>query len=94
MANRVHFFNNGGFVCNFSVQWDGGESLRTPELSNQQSAEIDLTTLTNLKPNTVCWVRAYIVAGVNHDSGRNFTYDSNTTVEYTLSGTTINPSFD
>lgn len=96
VASKVIFYNNGGFECNFSVQWDGGETNRTSETYNLQSATIDLNQVTNIPEGASCCARAYIAAGVNHNSGRNFTYSksSTDTVEYTITGTTLNPSFD
>jgi hypothetical protein len=94
MPNNVIFHNNGGFATSFSIQWDGGESGRTEMTTNGDTISMDLTVLT-IPDGTSCWARAYIQGGPNHDSGDNFTYaaaDTSTAV-YTISGTTLNPSF-
>jgi hypothetical protein len=94
-GNNVLFINSGAFICAFSVQWDGGESQRTPELQNGQSFTLDLTK-NKIPENKSCWARAYIVAGPNHDSGRNFNYvgKNRNTIEYTITGSVFKPSFN
>lgn len=93
----VKFFDSGAFSCNFSVQWNGGQTLRTETVNAGQSTDtLDLTQYLNLPTGTSCWARVYIDGGVNHDSGRNFTYDPNSqaTISYTVSGGSLTPSFD
>lgn len=99
VGRYVQFFDNGAFNANFSVQWNGGESYRTALISSLQRTDpIDLALYTAqaLPPGTSCWARVYVQGGVNHDSGRNFTYDpnSNTTITYTVTGGSLTPSFD
>lgn len=96
-GSKVIFYNNGGFVCNFSVQWDGGQTGRTESVAaGQHTDPIDLTQQSTLSSGTSCWARVYVDGGINHDSGRNFTYVTSdlTTVQYTVTGGTLNPSFD
>lgn len=89
----VKFIQNGGFVSDFSIQWNGGESGRTGFLSEGQSATVDTENL-KIPDGESCWARAYIVAGPNHDSGDNFTFHEGAgNVTYTLAGSTSNPSF-
>jgi hypothetical protein len=93
-ASQVIFHNNGGFTCSFSVQWEGGETGRTEVIALGGNVTLNLNTLT-VPPQISCWARVYISGGVNHDSGRNFNYDAKGgTAVYTISGTTLNPSFD
>lgn len=95
MPDNVIFNNSAGFDTAFSVQWDGGQTLRTDVLSLGQTTTMDMTTGPHPSDGTSCWVRAYVNGGPNHDSGRNFDYSSDgSTVQYTISGTTLNPSFD
>jgi hypothetical protein len=94
-AGTVIFHNQGGFDCSFSIQWDGGETGRTEILSIGQTTTLDLRRYANLSPGTSCWARGYVYGGPNHDSGRNFNYDPNGgSVDYTISGGTLNPSFN
>ena len=96
VAFTVQFTNNGAFVCSFNIQWDGGETDRTEELQAGQSAFMDLRPYhKQIVHGTSCWARAYIVLGPNHDSGRNFTFGpADEPVEYTISGSVFDPSFD
>jgi hypothetical protein len=96
VAWEVQFTNHGEFVCRFNIQWDGGETDRTEELSAGQSAFVDLKPYhKQIIHGTSCWARAFIVLGPNHDSGRNFTFGpGDVPVEYTISGTTFSPRFD
>jgi len=94
-GNNIIFYNNGAFSCSFSIQWNGGESGRTGTVLANQSTRLDLTRY-NLGDATSCWARVYVYGGITHDSGRNFNFmrgDPNT-VEYTITGGTLNPSFD
>ncbi|HYH08512.1 MAG TPA: hypothetical protein VEK11_15760 [Thermoanaerobaculia bacterium] len=96
-GSRVKFFDDGAFSGNFSVQWNGGETLRTETVNSGQSTNtVDLTQYTQLAAGTSCWARVYIAGGVNHDSARNFTYDPNNdaTIQYTVTGGSLTPSFD
>jgi hypothetical protein len=94
-ASSVIFHNNGGFDCNFSVQWDGGQTGRTEVLMRGQTATMDLTRYDNIPEGQSCWARCYVFGGVNHDSGRNFNFHRIAgSVEYTITGGTLNPSFD
>ena len=95
-ANSVVFHNQGGFDCSFSVQWNGGQTGRTPTLSIDQTYTLDLTRYSNIPVGTSCWARCYVDGGPNHDSGRNFNFSGATTgsVEYTISGGVDNPSFN
>ena len=43
-ASSVIFHNQGGFDCNFSVQWDGGETDRTNILSIGQTTTLEYVT--------------------------------------------------
>ncbi len=93
-ANSVIFHNKGGFDCQFSVQWDGGQTGRTDTMSSGQTTTIDLTRYV-IPSGQSCWARCYVMGGPNHDSGRNFNYVSTAgTVEYTITGGVDNPSFD
>jgi hypothetical protein len=94
-GNNVKFYNNGGFACSFSVQWDGGQTDRTGTVLANQSSGIDMTNYV-IPENTSCWARAYINGGRNHDSGRNFNFvrANKDTVEYTITGGVATPSFD
>jgi hypothetical protein len=97
VGSRVVFFDNGAFSANFSVQWNGGETFRTETINaGGQTHILDLTQYTQLTAGTSCWARVYVVGGVNHDSGRNFTYNPNnaSTIEYTVSGGSLTPSFN
>ncbi|MEO6215414.1 MAG: hypothetical protein ABIO86_05250 [Sphingomonas sp.] len=96
IAYGVQFTNHGEFVCRFNIQWDGGETDRTDELSAGQSVFVDLQPYhKQIHRGTSCYARAFIVLGPNHDSGRNFTYGpADEPVEYTISGTTFSPRFD
>ena len=96
-GNRVKFFDNGAFSANFSVQWNGGETFRTETINAGQGTNtVDLTQYTQLTDGTECWARVYVAGGVNHDSGRNFIYtrNNNATVQYTVTGGSLTPSFD
>jgi len=94
-ASSVIFHNQGGFDCNFSVQWDGGETDRTNILSIGQTTTLDLKVYQHIPNGQSCWARCYVFGGPNHDSGRNFNYSHDAgSVEYTISGGTLNPSFD
>ncbi|MEO8378339.1 MAG: hypothetical protein ABI779_01625 [Acidobacteriota bacterium] len=96
-GSRVKFFDNGAFSGNFSVQWDGGETLRTETINAGQATDtVDLTQYTGLAAGTSCWARVYIAGGINHDSGRNFIYQpaNPATVSYTVTGGSLTPSFD
>jgi hypothetical protein len=96
VGSRVVFYDNGAFSANFSVQWNGGETLRTETVNaGSHTNMIDLTQYTQLTAGTRCWARVYIDGGVNHDSGRNFTYEPNaSSIEYTVTGGSLTPSFD
>jgi len=90
----VCFHNTAGFNCTFNVQWNGGESPRTSETSNGETACMDISTL-SIPDGTSCWARAFIDAGPNHDSGGNFNYSVNGgSATYSISGATIDPSFN
>jgi|GEM_PF-5146695 len=92
MSVRIH--NLGGFISSFSVLWPGGESEESRKVDgNYGTVTINLTRRM-LTPGTSCCVRAHIVGGPNHDSGRNFDYRPGSFVEYTIKGTTLNSSFD
>jgi hypothetical protein len=89
----VLFNNNGGFDTSFSVQWNGGQTDRTPVITAGTSTTIDMSKY-NVPNGASCWARAYIVAGPNHDSGDNFNYNPNgSQVTYSIDGATVNPSF-
>ena len=92
----VIFYDNAAFSGNFSVQWDGGETYRTDVLNPGDDTTIDLKDYLQLPAGTSCWARVYIIGGVNHDSGRNFNYDpnSNATIQYTVTGGCLTPSFN
>ena len=90
---QVQFYNEGYFVCSFSIQWNGGQSERTNEVEQGDNATIDTTNL-GIPDGTSCWARAYIVDGSNHDSSENFTFHADAPeVQYTITGTTSDPSF-
>ena len=92
MEVRLH--NLGGFNTAFSVRWSGGASEVSQRVSgNYGTIKIKLTPQM-LTPGTPCWVRAHIQGGPDHNSGRNFDYRPGSFVEYTVRGTTLNPSFD
>ncbi len=93
----VKFFDSGAFSCNFSVQWNGGQTLRTEKVNAGQSTDtLDLNQYVQLPAGTSCWARVYIDGGVNHDSERNFNYDPNSqaTITYTVDGGSLTPSFN
>jgi hypothetical protein len=89
MPNQAMFINDGAFECQFSVQWQGGQSDRVPA-----NLHLDLTLL-NIPEGTSCWARGYIAAGPNHDSSDNFNYSAadKEVAVYTITGTTIEQSF-
>jgi len=89
MASIVNIHNNAGFVCSFSVQWNGGGSGRI----TGQDVEIDLDHI-GVPDGADCWVRAYIGGGPTVDSGGQFTYHPNSgAVSYTIEGSALDPSF-
>ena len=89
----ITFNNQSATVASFSIQWNGGETLRSGELATGQSYTFN-GALLNIPLGTSCWGRAYIEAGPNHDSGDNFIFTNDeSTVTYTLTGTTFGPSF-
>lgn len=91
----VHFNNNGSFACQFSVQWDGGESSRSSVVGwGSGGTDINLPGDGTPPDGASCFARVYVIDGVNHDSGDNFTYHADAaTVTYSISGTTLSPSF-
>jgi hypothetical protein len=91
---RVRFTNQGEFVTSFAVEWNGGETDRTPEQAGGTTATIDLDKY-QIAPGTSCWARAYIVAGVNHDSQDNFNYNPGPQAipHYTIYGGASTPHF-
>lgn len=100
-ASTVYIKHEAGFDAYYSVQWNGGETARSNLMGLGMTiqgqpcgAQFDLNA--NGPPaGTECWVRVYVQAGPNHDSGRNFIYQSGGgTVTYTCTGATVNPSFD
>src|SRR5262249_13881527 len=66
-ASSVIFHNQGGFDCNFSVQWDGGETDRTNILSIGQTTTLDLKVYQHIPNGQSCWARCYVFGGPNHD---------------------------
>ena len=90
---QIMFVNQAAADVSFSVQWDGGQTGRTPVLTAGNSATLDMTSGPN--DGTSCWARAYVQGGPNHDSGDNFTYTANSSavVVYTLTGGVDNVSF-
>ena len=88
----VFFNNNAAFSCRFSVQWNGGQSGETELTYAGDSVSIDLDPFATAIGTGSCWGRAYIVDGVNHDSGNNFTLSAGN-VTYTISGGADTPSF-
>ena len=94
----VHFNNNGAFECQFSVQWDGGETSRSSMVGmGNPNGGTDISMPGNGNPpdGTSCFARAYIVDGPNHDSRDAFIYHADAaTVTYSVSGTTYTSSFD
>jgi hypothetical protein len=97
VASYAVLTNMGAFVTRFSIIWDGGETDRSDELAIGQSVTIDLKPYhKQVHRGTSCCARAYIEAGPNHNSGRNFTFDvtEEAPVEYTISGSVFDPSFD
>ena len=93
----IEFHNSGAFAANFNAQWDGGQTNRT-EVANagQTVGPIDLSQYSGLASGTSLCASVFVQGGVNHDSGRNFDYNpsSNDTVQYTVSGGSLTPSFD
>ena len=93
---QIVFQNHSGADSSFAVEWNGGQTGRTPVISAGQSTTLDMSSDSYSTPDgTSCWARAYVQAGPNHDSGDNFTYRTNSTgvVVYTLTGGVDNPSF-
>jgi hypothetical protein len=91
----VNFANNGHVVSSFAVEWNGGETDRTKEISEGQTASIDLSRYAAVLPNgTSCWARAYPVAAPNHDSGDNFNVQSGGTAYYELRGSAVRLYFE
>ena len=88
---KVTFVNSAAADSSFSVQWNGGESNRTPVLMSGQNAYIDMAN-TSAPEGTSCWARAYVQGGPNHDSGSNFNVGSSN-VTYILTGTVDDVSF-
>jgi hypothetical protein len=87
-------FTNELMASAFAVEWDGGETDRTPVEGPGGTAEMDLDKYT-IPPGTSCWARAYVVAGPNHDSGDNFNYapGPGPVPHYLLGGSEGSPSF-
>ena len=82
----VNFTNDAMVQSSFSIQWNGGETDRTAVTSKGDTGSID-TSLYNIPNNASCWARAYVIAGPNHDSGGNFTFQPDgATVTYILTG--------
>ena len=97
VASYAVLTNMGGFVTQFSIVWDGGETDRSDKLALGESVTIDLKPYhKQVHRGMSCCARAYIVDGPNHNSGRNFTFDvtQEEPVEYTITGTIFDPSFD
>ncbi|MEO7592981.1 MAG: DUF1842 domain-containing protein [Byssovorax sp.] len=93
---QIVFQNHAAADSSFSVQWNGGETGRTPVISAGQSVALNMSSSSYSTPDgTSCWARAYVQGGPNHDSGENFTYStsSNAVVVYTLTGGVDTPSF-
>jgi hypothetical protein len=88
----VNFANNAHCVSSFAVEWNGGESDRTKEIGEGETATIDLSKYV-LADGTPCWARAYIVLGPNHDSGDNFDKQDTGTAYYELKGSAAFPRF-
>lgn len=89
----INFENHAEVVTSFSIQWNGGETGRTGEVSAGMSSSIDTSSF-NIPDGASCWARAFIEAGPNHDSGDNFTFHAEADeVTYKLWGGTYNPSF-
>lgn len=89
----VTFQNEGAFVASFSVQWNGGESGRTPVVRFGETTAIDMANFPPPGgPGVSCWARAHIQGGPNHDSADNFNPDGGN-VEYVIKGTILSPSF-
>jgi hypothetical protein len=94
-ADNVVFNNSAGFDCSFSIQWSGGQTGRTGMTALGQTVTMQMSDGPKPPSGTSCWARAYVQGGPNHDSGRNFNYVPNAgTVQYTISGGTLTPSFD
>lgn len=96
MPYLVEFHNRAGFASSFRVEWDGGECPpdRTEVITAGGVAKVDLREY-GVPEGTSCWARAYVQGGPNHDSGDNFNYgeDDSSTASYSITGTTLNPSF-
>ncbi|MDX6696963.1 MAG: hypothetical protein QOE65_360 [Solirubrobacteraceae bacterium] len=91
----VNFKNSAHCVSSFALEWNGGETDRTKEVKEGDTATIDLSNYAKLADGTSCWARAYVVAGTNHDSEDNFNYDlhSQLTAYYELVGSAAHPRF-
>ncbi len=92
--NTVRVTANGAaFACDFSIQWNGGESDRSNRLLAGMTNTLDIPPAA-IAAGASCWLRAYVVGGGTHDSGDNFVAGTNHFVQYEIKGTTGTPSWN
>jgi hypothetical protein len=83
----AHFTNNSQTVSSFAVEWNGGQTNRTGQISETESASLDLSAYAAILPlGTSCWARAYPVLAPNHDSRDNFNVQTSGTASYEMVG--------
>lgn len=99
VASKICIQNHGGFVMKGSIAWNGGN---TPEQGNYPNPDtkcfdlMDSFKAGKIKDGTSTWAVANILAGPNNkESSENVTFSStsNSTVTYTITGTTSKSSF-
>ncbi|MGI4870669.1 MAG: hypothetical protein ACRYFX_05755 [Janthinobacterium lividum] len=89
----VHFQNEGGFTASFSIQWAGGETSKTAEISIRHSISLE-HQLNAIPVNATCRARAHILVGSTHTSEDTFIYTPDgPDVTFTISGFIHTPSF-
>lgn len=99
-ASDVYIRQNGWFVCKLSLKYGNNFS---PESDDQSQASATVFGLSarasrfhpSLQPGDVCYPIANILAGLNsYQASSGFIYDpAGGMAEYTISGTTLNPSW-
>lgn len=74
-VSRVTCINNGGFIQEFRVCWDGGCSRWSGKYPNPQSRQIDLHDY-NLPEGMEVWVEVHAILGKKKQAWEHVFYSS------------------
>jgi len=75
-ASKINCENRAGFVQEFKVKWNNGESGWSDRYPNPQTESIDLKTL-NIPEGAEAWIEVHAILGKKKTADEHIIYDPN-----------------